>query len=160
MNALTLARYFREAGAAAWIGGQLFAVVALPRAAAAIPRWRDRRRVLAAGWQAWSPIALGAMGLATAGSLIEVVTAVTPVESRRARLRTASALLGLTSTATATVLGSVLKRRRELEGNGMARDASGYPIALTRSNDKLERGMIPLNVMHALGAAGLVLADA
>lgn len=157
---MTLARYFREAGAAAWIGGQLFAIVALPRAAAAIPRWRDRRRVLAAGWQAWTPIALGAMGLATAGSLLELYGAATPRERRCARLRTGSALLGLSSTAGATVLGRISKRRLEAAGEGMARDASGYPIALSRSNSRLKRGMVPLNVLHALGAAGLVLADA
>lgn len=160
MNVTTLARYFREAGAAAWIGGQLFAVVALPRAAAAIPRWRDRRRVLAAGWQAWTPIALGAMGLATAGSLLELAAARTPLERRCARLRTGSAFLGLSSTVGATVLGRIAKRRREEQGEGMARDASGYPIALSRSSSRLNRGMIPLNVLHALGAAGLVLADA
>ena len=52
------------------------------------------------------------------------------------------------------------KRQRAKEGAGMARDASGYPIALTRSTSAFEKGVIPLNVLHALGAAGLVLADA
>lgn len=156
---MTVARYFREAGAAAWIGGQLFAVMALPRAAAAVPRWRDRRRVMAAGWSAWSPIALGAMGLATIGSAIELHSAVTPSEKQRAKLRLGSAVLGLASTSAATALGVAAKRHRAKEGNSMQRDASGYPIALSRPG-LLETGMIPLNVLHALGAAGLVLADA
>lgn len=158
---MTVARYFREAGAAAWIGGQLFAVMALPRAAAAVPRWRDRRRVLAAGWSAWSPIALGAMGLATIGSALELHDAVTPSEKQRAKLRLGSAILGLASTSAATALGAAAKRQRAREGHGnsLQRDASGYPIALARPG-LLETGMIPLNVLHALGAAGLVLADA
>ena len=156
---MTVARYFREAGAAAWIGGQLFAVMALPRAAAAVPRWRDRRRVMAAGWAAWSPIALGAMGLATVGSLLEMQCAVTPSERHRAKLRVGSAMLGLTSTAAATALGVAAKKHRAKEGNSLQRDASGYPVALSRPTI-YETGMIPLNVLHALGAAGLVLADA
>ena len=159
MSATTIARNLRGAGAAVWIGGQLFAVVALPRAASAIPRWRDRRRVMVAGWEAWSPISLASMSLATAGSIFELVSA-TPGHRTRARLRTGSALLGLASTATACVLGYLAKRQRAKEGTGMARDASGYPIALTRSTSAFEKGMIPLNVLHALGAAGLVLADA
>src|SRR5256885_16165775 len=45
----------RAAGTAIWIGGQLFAVVALPSAAEALPRRKDRRRVVEAGWDAWTP---------------------------------------------------------------------------------------------------------
>lgn len=156
---MSIARRFREAGTAAWIGGQLFAVVALPRAASAIPRWRDRDRVISAGWEAWAPIALGAMTLATAGSLFELASAL-PAERRKARLRSASAFLGLASTGAATVLGRIAKRQRAKEGTGMVRDASGYPIAISRRASALDKGMVPLNVLHALGAAGLVLADA
>lgn len=154
-----IARRCREAGAAAWIGGQLFAVVALPRAAAAVPRWRDRRRVMGAGWEAWAPIALAAMGLASAGSLFELAHA-KKSDLGNARLRAGSALLGLASTAGACVLGEVAKRHRAKEGGALARDASGYPIAMSRPSWMVERAMIPLNVLHALGAVGLVLADA
>ena len=159
MKATHAARFFREAGAAAWIGGQLFAVVALPRAAAAIPRWRDRRRILTAGWRAWTPLALGAMTLATAGSFLEWKAAVGPIETRKAKLRFGSALLGLSSTAASTVLGELAKRDPLANVTGMSRDASGYPVAISRGS-KYEKGMAPLNVLHALGAAGLILADA
>lgn len=159
MKTTNAARFFREAGAAAWIGGQLFAVVALPRAASAIPRWRDRKRILTAGWRAWTPLALGAMSLATAGSFLEWRAAVSPLDKRKAKLRFGSALLGLSSTAASTVLGELAKRDPLNNLGGMSRDASGYPVAITRGS-RYEKGMAPLNVLHALGAAGLILADA
>lgn len=153
----TLPRILRETGAAIWIGGQLFAVVALPRAAAAIPRARDRRRIIHAGWNAWTPIALGAMGMAFAGTLLERDSSWLPSQRRRAKIRLASAALGLVSTTTATLLGRYLKKHRNEPT--MTRDASGYPVALAPDR-RLENAMVPLNVAHALSAAGLIWGDA
>jgi hypothetical protein len=160
VNSIAVARVVRETATSVWIGGQLFAVAVMPRAAASATRWRDRRRVMTGAWELWSPVAIGAVALATAASILELNCAKPGPERQRARLRAGSAFLALASTSAATVIGEISKSGRAVKrGSELARDASGYPIALTERSIA-EAVMAPLNVLHTIGAAGLLLAEA
>jgi len=151
----------RAAGSAIWIGGQLFAVVALPVAAGTLPRRKDRRRVVEAGWQAWTPIAFAAAGATLLGTFVETRVLLGD-ERRRARVRFAAALGALAGTGAATAIGRMLARRQPPEDTPypVDRDASGLPVARVPGRRALKLGMIPVNAFNALASAGLLIAAA
>lgn len=64
----TLSRSLSEVGLAAWFGGALMGVAALPRGAADAPP-RDAERIEGRVWQAWQPVMIGAIGVHLLGSL-------------------------------------------------------------------------------------------
>ena len=65
----TIARSLHDLGAAAWFGGSLMAVTALPAASRAVPDPRERMLVADAGWQAWRPWRAAMLAAHVAGSL-------------------------------------------------------------------------------------------
>ena len=64
-NASTFARSLSDVGLAAWFGGTLANAVALNKGAA---RSQDTAAAVAAGWKAWTPVNLVAIGAHVVGS--------------------------------------------------------------------------------------------
>lgn len=68
MPSQTTARILHDVGGAAWFGGALMGATALNRASGAVSA-DDRVTVADAGWQAWRPWKVAAIGAHVAGSL-------------------------------------------------------------------------------------------
>ncbi len=152
-------RILGSAGTALWVGGQFFGIVALPAAAAVLPRRQDRSRVIEAGWKAWTPMSFAALTAAAVGALIDLRTAADPAERKVASLRLAASLTGIASTTAATVLGLATKRQPDgRDGYPVVRNESGLPVTYLRRRPSLRRSMIPVNALHAVSALGMVLA--
>jgi hypothetical protein len=67
----TFARALHDLGLAAWFGGSLMGAVGVNRSAAAAARNKDTTAVAGAGWSAWTPVNLVAIGApASTGALI------------------------------------------------------------------------------------------
>lgn len=58
----TFARSLHDVGLAAWFGGSLMGAVGVNRSAAAAARNKDTTSVAGAGWSAWTPVNLAAIG--------------------------------------------------------------------------------------------------
>lgn len=58
----TVARSLHDLGLAVWFGGSLMGAVGVNRSAAAAARSRDTTQVAGAGWAAWTPVNLVAIG--------------------------------------------------------------------------------------------------
>lgn len=65
----TVARTMNDLGLAAWFGGSLMGAVGLNGAASAATVPADRSRVANAGWAAWTPVNLAAIGSFVVGGL-------------------------------------------------------------------------------------------
>lgn len=63
----SIARTMHDIGLAAWFGGSLMGATALNRAAGDVSEPKERSRVADAGWKAWTPINLAAIGAYTVG---------------------------------------------------------------------------------------------
>lgn len=152
---MNLSRTLQEVGSALWIGGQFYGIVTLPAAASAVGRRKDRQRVLSAGWDAWTPWSFAALGATAVGAFLEMRTAPLVCDRRRASLRLAAAATGLVSTGLATALGKAIKRAEEGD-YPIVRSEAGLPVVYVRPRETLRKGMIPVNLLHAISAAGLI----
>ena len=63
----TLARSVHDLGLAAWFGGSLMGAIGVNRSAAEVARSEDTTHVAGAGWSAWTPVNLAAIGAYLAG---------------------------------------------------------------------------------------------
>ena len=63
----TLARSVHDLGLAAWFGGSLMGAIGVNRSAAKVARSKDTAHVAGAGWSAWTPVNLAAIGAYLAG---------------------------------------------------------------------------------------------
>lgn len=61
-NRTTVARSLHDLGLAAWFGGSLMGAVGVNRSAAGVARTKDTTHVAGAGWSAWTPVNLAAIG--------------------------------------------------------------------------------------------------
>lgn len=69
----TVARSLHDVGLAAWFGGSLMGAVGVNRSAARAARAKDTTDVAGAGWSAWTPVNLAAIGAYLAGGAVLTV---------------------------------------------------------------------------------------
>jgi hypothetical protein len=65
----TLIRSLHDLGLAAWFGGSLMGAVGVNRSAAAAAPLKDAASVAGAGWSAWTPVNLAAIGAYSVGGI-------------------------------------------------------------------------------------------
>jgi hypothetical protein len=148
-------RILQETGTALWLGGQLFGAFALSRGVATLPKRKDRARVLRAAWSAWSPLALAGVGATALGSMAELRCEVGPAR-RHAKVRFGSAVGALGLTVLSGAVRSVV-RELELRDRPEIRDEAGLPVAYLPARRVLEKVNLPLYVLQAAAALGMVL---
>lgn len=125
-----------------------------------MPRRKDRQRVIRAGWDAWTPVSFAAIGAVAVGSLIEAATAPRGSERRAAAFRFAAATTGLVSTGLATALARAMRTHDWTSTTPIVRNDTGLPVVYVQPRETLRKGMVSVNVLHAISATGLVLGSA
>lgn len=70
MSDQTLAHVLHDLGGAAWFGGSLMGVVALPPASRAVDDAHDRIEVEGAAWRAWQPVQLAGIAAHLLGGMM------------------------------------------------------------------------------------------
>ncbi len=160
VTGMKVSKVLQEAGTALWVGGQFFGVIALPEAARAMPRRKDRQRVVRRGWDAWTPVSFAAIGAVAIGSLIEATTAPRGWERRAAAFRFAAATTGLLSTGLGAALGRAMRTHDWTSTTPVVRNDTGLPVVYVQPRETLRKGMVSVNILHGIAATGLVLGSA
>ena len=97
----TLARSVHDLGLAAWFGGSLMGAIGVNRSAAKAARSKDTTHVAGAGWSAWTPVNMVAIGAYLAGGAALTVGNKGRVAAQKGVGTTSVVKTGLTAVALA-----------------------------------------------------------
>jgi hypothetical protein len=158
-NTNGLARTANDLGLAAWFGGSLMGAVGLNGAASAASLPGDRAKVANAGWAAWTPVNLAAIGAFALGGLQLTRANKGRVAGQQGVASTALLKAGLTGlamavTAYSRTLGQKVMNAEAPPVEGATTPSAGTPpeVASAQRQLKLLQWAIP-----ALTGAALVV---
>ncbi|UDY37043.1 hypothetical protein [Dermatobacter hominis] len=97
----TLARSVHDLGLAAWFGGSLMGAIGVNRSAAKVARSKDTTHVAGAGWSAWTPVNLVAIGAYLGGGTVLTISNKGRVTAQKGVGTTSIVKTGLTAVALA-----------------------------------------------------------
>ena len=121
----TLARSVHDLGLAAWFGGSLMGAIGVNRSAAKVARSKDTAHVAGAGWSAWTPVNLAAIGAYLAGGAALTFGNKSRVVAQRGVGTTSAVKTGLTAVALAATGYSRLIGQRVIDAeNAHAADGT------------------------------------
>jgi hypothetical protein len=155
----TVARTANDLGLAAWFGGSLMGAVGLNRGASAATTPQDRTRVANAGWAAWTPVNLTAIGAFALGGIQLTLANKGRIAGQRGVASVALAkatLTGLAMAATAysRVLGQKVMDAEAPPAAGATDPSTATPHDVAAAQRQLKRLQW---VIPALTGAALVV---
>lgn len=138
----TLSRSMHDLGLAAWFGGTLANAVAL-NSAAAEADGADTGAVANAGWDRWTPVNAGAIGLHVAGSIGQLVGNKGRLVGQQgvgtmAGAKTALTVAALAATAYSRVLGRTVSEHGAVQAESGTEPASQTPPEVAEAQRRLD----------------------
>jgi hypothetical protein len=127
----TFARSLHDLGLATWFGGSLMGAVGVNRAAAAAARTKDTTSVAGAGWSAWTPVNLVAIGAYLVGGIELTLENKGRLVAQRGVTSTAIAKGGLTGVALLATAYSRVIGQRIIAAEDTPADDGTTPIERT-----------------------------
>ena len=132
-NSNTLARVANDIGLAAWFGGSLMGAVGLNGAASSASKPRERTKVANAGWKAWTPVNLAAIGAFAVGGLQLTRANKGRIGAQQGVASTALLKAGLTGLAMAVTAYSRKLGQTVMDADAPPADGATEPSAETPS---------------------------
>ncbi len=142
MTRYTLSRSLHDLGLAAWFGGTTANAVALNPAAAAAGSPDSRGAVANVGWDRWTPVNAGAIGLHLAGAVGQLVANKGRVGAQEgvatmAGAKTALTVAALGVTAYSRVLGRRVSAQTHVPAESGTSPASTTPPEVAKAQQQL-----------------------
>lgn len=127
----TFARSLHDLGLAAWFGGSLMGAVGVNRSAAAAARNKDTTTVAGAGWSAWTPVNLVAIGVHLVGGADLVLANKARMVGQRGVGATSVAKAALTTVALGATAYSRYIGQRVIDDEGSPAEDGTTPSDTT-----------------------------
>ncbi len=139
----TLSRSLHDVGLSAWFGGTLANAVALNTASREARDERSTGAVANTGWDRWTPVNAGAIGLHVMGSIGELRADTGRIAGQRGVLamtaaKTALTVAALGTTAYSRVLGRKVSERTDVAAHTATEPAAGTPCEVVAAQRQLK----------------------
>lgn len=139
----TLSRSMHDLGLSAWFGGTLANAVALNPAAAAAEGKNATGAVANVGWDRWTPVNAGAIGLHLLGATGQLVANQSRVASQQgvgsmALAKTGLTVAALAATAYSRVLGRTVSKNTYVPAESGTTPSDATPAAVADAQKKLK----------------------
>lgn len=157
----SFARSLHDLGLAAWFGGSLMGAVGVNRSAAAAARRKDTIDVAGAGWSAWTPVNLVAIGAYLLGGAQLTVGNAGRVVAQRHVGTTAALKAALTAVALGATGYSRLIGQRVIDAGGTPAEDGTTPAETTTPEiAAAQRQLAVLQWVIPAATGGLVVLSA
>lgn len=157
----TVARSLHDLGLAAWFGGSLMGAVGINRAAASVAKDKQTTAVAGAGWAAWTPINLAAIGAHLLGGALLTAADRRRLVVERGAMSTSVGKLALTGVALGATGYSRLIGQQVIAAEGAPASDGTTPVAETPEEvARAQRQLAILQWVIPVSTGGLVVLGA